>query len=191
MGMAERLYQLGFDHQFEPTKKDVTPKNFTGIYFLKREVATLSDRIEPTSDYGRFVREVEGEYKIMSPEMAASYLMDNIFHPFSQFDQEELWGLLLDTRNVVKFETLIYRGTIDTAPIRNAELFKEAVRVNAPGLIISHCHPSGDPSPSPDDIKITRAAVEAGQLLGIELMDHIVIGDGRWVSLKERNLGFE
>ena len=72
-----------------------------------------------------------------------------------------------------------------------AELFKEAVRVNAPALILSHVHPSGDPTPSPEDVRVTQQAYLASKILGIELLDHIVLGKDVWVSLKERGLGFD
>ena len=69
-------------------------------------------------------------------------------------------------------------------------MFKEAIRKNASALIVTHNHPSGDPTPSPDDVAVTRAIVQAGKLLDVEVLDHLVIGQGRWVSLKERGLGF-
>jgi DNA repair protein RadC len=74
--------------------------------------------------------------------------------------------------------------------VRVGELFKPAVRSNAAGIIVIHNHPSGDPTPSPDDIALTRAIVQAGKLLDVEVLDHLVIGRGRFVSLKERGLGF-
>jgi DNA repair protein RadC len=70
------------------------------------------------------------------------------------------------------------------------ELFKEAIRRNAAAVILIHNHPSGDPTPSPDDVAVTRAIVEVGKLLDIEVLDHLVIGAGRYISLKERGLGF-
>ena len=75
--------------------------------------------------------------------------------------------------------------------VREAELLKEAVRVNAPALILSHCHPSGDPTPSPQDLEVTGLANKAANLLGITLMDHLIVGKDSWVSLKERGLGFD
>ena len=69
-------------------------------------------------------------------------------------------------------------------------MFKDAIRTNASAIIVVHNHPSGDPTPSPDDVAVTRAIVQAGKLLDIDVLDHMVIGQGRWVSLKERGLGF-
>jgi DNA repair protein RadC len=79
---------------------------------------------------------------------------------------------------------------VNTAQIKVGEIFKAAIRRNAPCLIVVHNHPSGDPTPSPDDIAVTRAIVQAGKLLDVDVLDHLVIGQGRWVSLKERGLGF-
>jgi DNA repair protein RadC len=97
---------------------------------------------------------------------------------------------LLDTRNkVLQIETL-YRGSVNSSQVRVAEIFKTAIRRNASNLIVVHNHPSGDPTPSPDDVALTRAILQAGELLDIKLLDHIIIGSARFVSLKERGLGF-
>ena len=74
--------------------------------------------------------------------------------------------------------------------VRPAEVFREAVRETCPSLIVVHNHPSGDPTPSPDDIAVTRELCAAGELLAIELLDHLVIGAGRWVSMKQQRPGF-
>lgn len=106
-------------------------------------------------------------------------------------DQEYLYVLLLDTRNrVIGTPLEIYHGSLNTSLIRVGELFKHAVRVNAAAIVVAHNHPSGDPSPSPEDVAVTRAVVEAGKLLDVDVLDHLVIGNPRWVSLKERGLGF-
>jgi DNA repair protein RadC len=84
----------------------------------------------------------------------------------------------------------VYRGSLNSSQVRVGELFKTAVRRNCAALIVVHNHPSGGPAPSPDDIAITRAIVQAGKLLDVEVLDHLVIGRGRYVSLKERGLGF-
>lgn len=111
-------------------------------------------------------------------------------HPMSALEQEELWVLLLDTRNRVLRTESIYKGSLNSSQVRVGELFKSAVRRNAAAIIVVHNHPSGDPTPSPDDIAVTRAIVQAGKLLDIEVLDHLIIAGGRFVSLKERGLGF-
>jgi DNA repair protein RadC len=84
----------------------------------------------------------------------------------------------------------VYVGDVNTSVIRVAELFREAIKLNCVALIVAHSHPSGDPTPSPDDVKVTEQIVQAGKLLDIEVLDHLVIGQQRYVSLKERGLGF-
>ncbi|RPJ43835.1 MAG: hypothetical protein EHM21_10965, partial [Chloroflexi bacterium] len=78
----------------------------------------------------------------------------------------------------------------NASTVRVAEVFKPAITRNAAGIIILHNHPSGDPSPSPEDVALTRSIVQAGKLLDIDVIDHLIIGQNRWVSLKERGLGF-
>jgi len=123
---------------------------------------------------------------IHSPADAA----DLVRYEMMALEQEELRVMLLDTRNRVMGIESIYRGSLNSSQVRVGELFKSAVRRNIAALIVIHNHPSGDPTPSPDDIALTRAVVEAGRLLDIEVLDHLVIGRGHWVSLKERKLGF-
>ncbi len=123
---------------------------------------------------------------ISSPADAAGLLQ----YEMSALEQEELRVILLDTRNrVVKIEA-VYKGSLNSSQIRVGELFKLAIRANAAAMIAIHNHPSGDPTPSPDDVAVTRTIIQAGKLLDIEVLDHIIIGMGRFVSLKERGLGF-
>ncbi|HEY3310359.1 MAG TPA: DNA repair protein RadC [Anaerolineales bacterium] len=123
---------------------------------------------------------------INSPKDAA----DLVQYEMSALEQEHLRVLLLDRRNRVMEVTEIYRGSVNSSQIRVGEIFKEAVRKNASGVIVIHNHPSGDPTPSPDDVAVTRAIIQAGKLLDVDVLDHLVIGVNRWVSLKERGLGF-
>lgn len=123
---------------------------------------------------------------IQNPEDAAGMIL----YEMSALEQEELRVFLLDTRNRVNKIKLVYKGSLNTSQVRVAEIFMDAVRSNAAAIIVVHNHPSGDPSPSPDDIAITRAIVQAGQLLDIQVLDHLIIGGGKFVSLKERGLGF-
>jgi DNA repair protein RadC len=104
--------------------------------------------------------------------------------------QEHLRVINLDTRNrVINIEKL-YVGSLNASTVRVGELFRPAIARNAASVIILHNHPSGDPTPSPEDVSLTRSVVQAGKLLDIEVLDHLVIGQGRWISLKERGLGF-
>lgn len=123
---------------------------------------------------------------IHSPADVANLLM----HDLSALEQEELHVVCMDTRNRVMFTKQIYKGSLNSSQVRVGELFKEAIRRSAASIIIVHNHPSGDPTPSPEDIAITRAIVQAGKLLDVEVLDHLVIANWRYVSLKERGLGF-
>lgn len=109
----------------------------------------------------------------------------------SALEQEHLRVLLLNTRNEVMGAEEIYIGNVNSSVVRPAEVFRPGIRANATSLVIVHNHPSGDPTPSGADVSITRDLVEAGKLLGMELLDHLVIGSGqRFVSRKEAHLGF-
>jgi len=123
---------------------------------------------------------------IRMPQDAAAILMPCM----SLLEQETVRVLVLDTRNRVRGNVQVYQGSVNATHARVAELFREAVRSNATAVVLAHNHPSGDPAPSEQDAAFTRSAVKAGEMLGIEVLDHLVIGHNRWVSLKERGLGF-
>ena len=106
------------------------------------------------------------------------------------FDQEHLRVLLLNTKNEVLSTQEIYKGNVNSAVIRVSEVLRPAIRENCPNIIIVHNHPSGDPTPSPEDIMVTRQIRQCAEMMDIELLDHVVIGNQRFVSLKERGLGF-
>ena len=132
------------------------------------------------------VQAPEERLAIHSPAEAAELVR----YEMSALEQEELRVLLLDTRNHVLHIETVYRGSLNSSQIRVGELFRPAIRRNAAALIVIHNHPSGDPTPSSDDAAVTRAIVQAGKLLDIDVLDHLVIGRGRYVSLKERGVGF-
>jgi len=128
----------------------------------------------------------EDRFQITSPADAAGLLR----HEMDALDQEHLVVITLDGKNRVLSRDTLYIGNVNTSVIRISEIFRLAIRQNAPAIIISHNHPSGDPNPSPEDVRVTRQIVEAGKMLDIDVLDHLVIGHQRYVSLKERGLGF-
>lgn len=144
--------------------------------------------LKATLEIGRRLLLMGGDERaqIRSPADAAALLMVEMGH----LDQEHLRTVLLDTKNRVQQIATIYIGSVNSALIRVGEVFKEAVRKNSAALIVVHNHPSGDPTPSPEDILVTRQIVEAGKLLDVDVLDHLVIGRGRYVSMRERGLGF-
>lgn len=128
----------------------------------------------------------EERLAINSPADAAALVQ----YEMSALEQEHLRVILLDRRNKVLEIVEVYKGSVNSSQVRVGELFKEAIRTNASALVVVHNHPSGDPTPSPDDVAVTRAIAQAGKLLDVDVLDHLVIGQGKWVSLKEKGLGF-
>ena len=125
---------------------------------------------------------------VSCPQDAANLLAAEM----SLLAQENLVALLLNTRNQVVARRTIYIGTVNSSTVRPAEVMRPAVRENTPSIIVAHNHPSGDPTPSPEDVAVTRDLVAAGKLLSIEVLDHLIIGSGqRFASLKEKGLGFD
>jgi DNA repair protein RadC len=125
--------------------------------------------------------------QVRSPGDAANILIAWI----GQQEQEHFAVLHLDTRNRIIHREILYKGSLNTSLVRTGEVFKTALRRNCAGVIVAHNHPSGDPSPSPEDIALTRRLVQAGKTLEVDVLDHLVIGHNRWISLRERGLGFE
>ena len=125
--------------------------------------------------------------QIRAPQDVANILIPLIGHQ----EQEHFVVLYLDTRNRVTDREVLYKGTLNTAPVRIAEVFRGAIRRQCASIIIGHNHPSSDPSPSPEDVSLTRRLVETGKTLEVELLDHMVIAGNRFVSLRERGLGSE
>ncbi|MGE5221362.1 MAG: RadC family protein [Omnitrophica WOR_2 bacterium] len=136
----------------------------------------------------RMARETRDELPtVHSPSDAASIVQ----YEMGALEHEELRVMLLDTRNRVLDTVTIYQGSTNSSQVRVAEIFRTAIRRNICAIIVLHNHPSGDPAPSPDDTAVTRAIVQAGKLLDIEVLDHLVIGkQGRFVSMKEKGLGW-
>ena len=128
-----------------------------------------------------------GRWTIRGPRDLATRLTAELGH----LQREELRVVLLDTRNGVLAMPTIYRGNVSTALVRIGELFRDAVRLHASRLILVHNHPSGDPTPSPDDLHMTAEAVAAGRLLDISVLDHLVVGHGAWASLRDRGVAFD
>jgi DNA repair protein RadC len=126
-------------------------------------------------------------FTVTTPNDIARYLQSEM----ELLSQEEVRVLLLDTKHHLRASKTLYRGSVNSAPARVAEVFRDAVRMNAAAIAVAHNHPSGDPTPSADDIRFTEAIVEAGELMGVEVLDHIVVGHGRFVSMRERRMGFD
>ncbi|MDA8354117.1 MAG: DNA repair protein RadC [Firmicutes bacterium] len=121
---------------------------------------------------------------IRSPGDAADYVMDEMRY----LTQEHFLCLFLNTKNRVLDKQCIFVGSLNSSVVHPREVFREAIRRSSAGLICVHNHPSGDPTPSREDIQVTERLFEAGRIVGIELLDHIIIGDNRFYSLKEKGI---
>ncbi len=126
-------------------------------------------------------------WSVRSPRDVA----DRLVLEMGRLEREELRVVLLNTKNVVLRVATVYQGNVASSLVRIGELFRDAVRLNATGVILVHNHPSGDPSPSPEDLHLTAEALAAGRLLDIQLLDHLVVGHDAWVSLRDRGVDFD
>ncbi len=127
-------------------------------------------------------KQEEERYTIRSPKDAASYMMTEL----SGLEQEHFVALFLNVKNEILHKQTIFIGGLNSSIVHPRELFKEAVKRAAASIIVMHNHPSGIPDPSPEDIEVTKRLVDAGRIIGIEVIDHIIIGNFNFVSLKEK-----
>ena len=128
-----------------------------------------------------------GTWTIRSPRDVA----DRLAVEMGRLEREELRVLSLNAKNVVQRVSHVYVGNVSASLVRVGELFRDAVRLDASGVVLVHNHPSGDPTPSPDDLHLTAEAVAAGRLLDVDVLDHVVIGHDAWVSLRDRGVAFD
>ena len=128
-----------------------------------------------------------GRWTIRSPRDVA----DRLRVDMGPLEREELRVLSLNAKNVVQRVSTVYVGNVSASLVRIGELFRDAVRLDASGVVLVHNHPSGDPTPSPDDLHLTAEAIAAGRLLDVDVLDHVVIGHDAWVSLRDRGVTFD
>ncbi len=172
-----------------PTLRDLVNATAIELQGIKGVGPTRVAQIKAALELGyRAATEYESDRpQIRAPADAANILMAQM----GQLEQEELRVMLLDTRNRVVDVVTVYKGSVNTAMLRVAEVLRPAIRANCPAIIVAHNHPSGDPSPSPEDVAVTREFIQGGQLMDVEVLDHLIIGQMRFVSLKERGLAFQ
>jgi DNA repair protein RadC len=149
----------------------------------------MAARLKAAFELGRrHLSPYRNAVQIHSPEDAANVLIPIL----QKYQQERLIVLLLNTRNRLIGDPIeIYQGSLNAGITRVSEVLRPAIRTNAASIILSHNHPSGEACPSPEDIAFTKAVVEAGKLLDIAVLDHIIVGGSGFVSLRERGLGFD
>jgi len=139
-------------------------------------------QIQAAIELGRRLSRLQPKERfiISSPQDVA----DQVQYQMARLEQEELWVMLLDSRNHHIRTEQLYRGSLNSSSVRPAEIYRSGIRHNAAALIIVHNHPSGDPTPSPEDIQLTRMLIEAGQMLEMPIFDHVVVGERGIVSIK-------
>ncbi|WOV88733.1 DNA repair protein RadC [Sporosarcina oncorhynchi] len=161
--------------------KDATVEEITAVKGIGRAKAV---QILAAAEMGKRIyrKHSEGKYVIRSPEDAAAYLMTDM----TSLLQEHFVVIFLNVKNEVLHKHTVFIGSLNSSIVHPREIFREAVKRSAASIIVAHNHPSGNPAPSPEDIEVTKRLVEAGSIIGIDLLDHIIIGDHKFLSLKEK-----
>src|SRR5690554_4382451 len=170
-------------------------QNFDGLKLLKEaSIKELMDirgigeakaiQIMAAMELGKRIQQysIEDRYTIRSPEDVANYMMDEMRH----LNQEHFVCLYLNTKNDVLHKKTIFIGSLNASIVHPREVFKEAFRYSAASIVCLHNHPSGDASPSHEDIEVTKRLEKCGRMLGIDVLDHVIIGDNRFYSMKEK-----
>lgn len=170
---------LHFEHLHH--LKDATIEEMTSIKGIGQAKAV---QLLAAIELGRRLssKQTDTKYTIRSPKDAASYLMTDM----TSLKQEHFVVLFLNIKNQVMHKQTVFVGSLNASIVHPREIFREAVRRSAASIVCAHNHPSGNPTPSPEDIAVTKRLVEAGSIVGIELLDHIIIGDHQFISLNEK-----
>jgi DNA repair protein RadC len=170
-------------NQFEGIRrlKDATVEEITSIKGIGPAKAV---QIMAALELGRRISRIQYEdrYVIRSPEDGANYVMEDMRF----LSQEHFVCLYLNTKNQVLHKQTIFIGSLNASIVHPREVYKEAFKRSAASIVAIHNHPSGDPTPSREDIEVTKRLVECGKIIGIELLDHLIIGEHKYVSLKEK-----
>lgn len=170
-------------HHFEGIQqlKDASIEELTSINGIGHAKAV---QLMAAVELGRRLssRQTDGKYTIRSPKDAAAFLMADM----TSLKQEHFVCLFLNIKNQVMHRQTIFVGSLNASIVHPREIFREAVRRSAASIVCAHNHPSGNPAPSPEDIAVTKRLMEAGSIVGIELLDHIIIGDHQFISLNEK-----
>jgi DNA repair protein RadC len=161
--------------------KDATVEEITSIKGIGLAKAV---QIIASLELGRRISRLQYDdrYVIRSPEDAAKYVMEDMRF----LTQEHFVSVYLNTKNQVIHKKTVFIGSLNASIVHPREVYKEALKRSAASIICIHNHPSGDPTPSREDIEVTKRLAECGKIIGIELLDHLIIGEQKYVSLKEK-----
>jgi len=178
--VPEKFINLLNKKTIEIGKKIQELKTVKGVG--KAKAAQISSLVELSKRISK--TKVEKGKTIFTPSKAAEILMEDMRY----LEQEVVKTVLLDVKNKIIKIAEITKGGLSSSIVHPRDVFKEAIRKNSAAIIMAHNHPSGEPTPSSEDIRISKKIAKSGTILGIELVDHIIIGDGKYVSLKEEDL---
>ena len=181
LGFAEPIVQAPLD--------ELSEADLTELAALPGVGQAKAARLVAAFEIGRrsHIPPATRRWTIRAPRDVA----DRLLPEMARLEREELRVLLLNAKNSVLRTSTVYIGNVSAALVRVAELFRDAVRAHAAGLIVVHNHPSGDPEPSPDDLHLTAEAIAAGRLLDIPLLDHVILAADGFVSLRDRGVAFD
>lgn len=180
MNLSLKLLEEDEGIQFLSTSTIAELKSYKGIGSVK------AAQIKAAVELGRRMRNYRSERKIRisSPSEAAELVMEDMRY----LKKEMLKVIFLNTKNYVMDIKDVSIGSLSSSIVHPREIYTEAIKKCCASIIVSHNHPSGDPQPSSEDISVTKRIAEAGKIIGIELTDHIIIGDGIYTSMKEKGL---
>ena len=163
-----RLAAQGEDMQKALRNREALPEEVHALFTLLKVI------LSPRAD----------ERMLRSSDIAALLMLQ-----MGTLDHEEFWLACLDMKNHVQCLTRVYKGSLNSSVVRIAEVFRLPMQLNSAAIVVAHSHPSGVVTPSEEDIATTRALVQAGALLQIEVLDHLIIGQGTWLSMRDRRMG--
>lgn len=172
------IHQLGIDSIFDPNPSyPHTPNHPANRRCIVQvyEYQFTRKRVAESPALIRTPRDIEPIARVMLEDL----------------ESEALIVVCMNARNSVIGTEVVYKGNVSASLVRVGEIFRTAIRTNAAGIVIAHNHPSGDPTPSPDDLHLTAECIAAGRLLDIDVLDHIVIGEDSFVSLRDRGIAFD
>mgnify|MGYP000966318410 CR=1 FL=1 len=181
--IAQRLLTL---NQYNPGLIGLYDTSLQELQKIKGIGEVKSIQIQAVMELSKRFAKYQGkeQFKISSPRSIAAIYMEEMRY----LKQEHFKVVLLDTKNKIIGDRDVTIGSINSSIVHPREVFKEAIQRSAAHIILLHNHPSGDPSPSREDVQVTKRIIEAGELLGIPVLDHIIIGNGNYISLKEKDL---
>jgi DNA repair protein RadC len=174
----EKLETLFTNYNIKQISLLSIPK-LVGMGFSKKQATKIQSVFELARRLETFIE--EPKRKICSPKDVYSFM----YPKYREQKREKFITLYLDTKNQILKEETVSLGSLNASIVHPREVFKGALELSSASIIVIHNHPSGDPSPSREDIMVTEKLVEGGKLLGIDVLDHIIIGDGRYTSLKD------